>query len=160
MAILLCLFWSLVEVQSQTEYPYISFMGRNLPNHSYVNLSQVGQEQDGSDSDTIQCHTDLETCCLDDQEVPRGDWFAPGSETRLGIWNQTGDMFQSRQLQVVHLHRRNDATGPIGIYLCVIATNAVNNVSDGSVGDTLYVGLYGSGGGVRDNPVILYGSQL
>ena len=145
--LLLCLLWSLVEVQSQTEYPYISFRGNNLSNHSYVDITDVGQLRDGSDSDTIQCHTDLVTCCHDLVEVPRGDWFTPGSDTRLGIGTQSGDMYQSRLPQVVHLHRRNSANGPTGIYRCVIATNAVHDDNDGLVGETLYVGLYGSGGG-------------
>ena len=147
LCVLLCLLWSLVEVQSQTEYPYLTFKGATLPNHSYVDLSQVGRERSGSNNDTVQCHTDLVTCCDDDQEVPRGDWFAPGSDTRLGIWNQPGDMFQSRRPQVVHLRRRNNANGPTGIYRCVLATNAVHNDSNGSVGETAYVGLYASGGG-------------
>ena len=33
-----CLFLSLVEVHPLTEYLYISFMGQNLTNHSYVDL--------------------------------------------------------------------------------------------------------------------------
>ena len=41
------------KVQSQT-IPYISFM---VLNHSYINLTLVGDEEDGSDS--VQCHTDL-----------------------------------------------------------------------------------------------------
>ena len=35
----LSLLWSLVEVHSQT-FPYVSFRGQNLANHSYVDLSQ------------------------------------------------------------------------------------------------------------------------
>ena len=50
------LLWSLVEVHSQTA-PYVSFMGEILPNHAFVDLSLVGNANDGSDS--IQCHTDL-----------------------------------------------------------------------------------------------------
>ena len=59
-------------------------------------------------------------------------------------------MFQDRDTQVVHLRRRNSANDPTGIYRCFIATNAANNVNDGSVGETLYVGLYGSEGGIED----------
>ena len=61
LCVLLCLLWSLVEVQSQTEYPYVYFMGTTLPDHSYVDLSLVGKDTSGSDSDTVQCHTDLST---------------------------------------------------------------------------------------------------
>ena len=149
--VLLCLLWSLVEVQSQTEYPYLTFRGNNLPNHSYVDITEVGQDRLGSDSDTVQCHTDLVTCCSDLMELPPGDWFPPGSDTGLGTYFTGGDMFQDRDPQVVHLRRRNSATGPTGIYRCFIATNATHNDSDGSVGETLYVGLYGSGGGKLEN---------
>ena len=57
---LLCLLWSLVEVQSQT-VPYVTFLGNPLSNHSYVDLSQVGNNWFGNDSDTVQCHTDLDS---------------------------------------------------------------------------------------------------
>ena len=74
----------LVEVQS--EYPYISLMGTTLSNHSYVDLSQVDEYRFGSNSDTVQCHTYLTTCCCANKNIGipgRGDWFAPGSDTRL-----------------------------------------------------------------------------
>ena len=145
--VLLCLLWSLVEVQSQTEYPYISFMGRTLPNHSYVNLSQVGMDNTGSDSDTVQCHTDLRTCCSDTEGYHRGDWFPPSSDMRLSFMYEEG-IYESRQAQVVHLRRWNNANGPSGIYRCVIATNAVHHDSDRSVGETVYVGIYGNGEGI------------
>ena len=79
--ILLCLLWSLVEVHSQTEYPYVSFMGETLPNHSYVDLSIVD-----SGSDSIQCHTDLESCCTCTQGIHRGNWTPPGRERRLSSY--------------------------------------------------------------------------
>ena len=147
--LLLCLLWSLVEVQSQTEYPYISFMGTTLPNHSYVKFNQVG-DRIGSDNDTLQCNTDLSTCCRSQSNgIPgRGDWFAPGSDTRLpfGSEDQPHDIYEDRQTQVVHLRRRYYTnTQPSGIYCCVIPTNAVND-DNGSVGETVYVGIYGYGG--------------
>ena len=141
---LLCLLWSLVEVQSQTKYPYITFMGTTLPNHSYVDLGKVWDDRTGSVTNTVQCHTDLETCCRSQPNgIPgRGDWFAPGSDTRLPFGNDPGKIYEDRQHQVVHLKRRHDAVRPNGIYRCVIPTNAVHNDSDPSVGETLYVGLY------------------
>ena len=63
---LLC--WPLVNSQS---FPYVSFMGQTLANHSYVNLSLVGYVPSGSDS--VQCHTDLNTCCSDIDVQHRGD---------------------------------------------------------------------------------------
>ena len=147
--LLLCFLWSLVEVQSQTEYPYISFLGNTLPSHSYVDLSQVGDDRTGSDSDTVQCHTDLSTCCHSVQGPHRGDWFAPGSDTRLPFSSEGVDIFEDRRDQVVHLRRRNNANGPSGIYRCVIPTNSVHDDSDQSVGEIVYVGLYGSGQGIK-----------
>ena len=148
--LLLYLLWPLVEVQSQTEYPYISFLGKTLPNHSYVDLSQVGDDRTGNDSDTVQCHTDLNTCCRSYIGPHRGDWFAPDSDTRLPFHREAGDIYEDRQVQVVHLRRRNNANGPSGIYRCVIATLAVHNDSDQSVGGIVYVGLYGSGQGIKE----------
>ena len=146
---LLCLLLSLVEVQSQT-VPYVTFLGNPLSNHSYVDLSQVGDDRTGSDSDTVQCHTDLSTCCRSSVGIHNGDWFPPGSEMRLPFNEENGvqaDIYEDRQAQVVHIRRRNNPTGPSGIYRCVIATNAVHDDSDKSVGETVYVGLYGNGGG-------------
>ena len=144
---LLCLLWSLVEVQSYTA-PFISFLGNPLPNHSYVDLSQVGSIRDGSDSDTVQCHTDLSTCCDVHQLSPRGDWFFPNG-TRLPFYNESGgfDVRESLKLQVVHLRHMNiSINAPSGIYRCFIGTNAVHDNSDPSVGETVYVGLYHNGG--------------
>ena len=68
---LLCL------VHCQQTYPYVSFMDQNLTNHSYVDLSLVGNGRDG-----VQCHTDLDTCCSGSQGPHRGDWYFPNG-TRL-----------------------------------------------------------------------------
>ena len=142
--LLLCLLWSLVEVHSQTEYPYVSFMGETLPNHAYVNLSLVGNN--GSGSDSVQCHTDLSTCCTSAQGGNRGDWFAPGSDSRLPfISNTSAAIYERREPQRVDLRRRNVNNTDMlsGIYRCNIATNALH---DDSVGESVYVGLYASGG--------------
>ena len=121
--LLLCLLWSLVEVQSQTEYPYISFRGTTLSNHSYVDFNEVG-DRIGSDNDSVQCHTDLSTCCRKQPNgIPgRGDWFAPGSDTRLpfGSEYQPHLIYEDHQTQTVHLRRRYLARNEtFGIYLCV-----------------------------------------
>ena len=66
----LSLLWSLVESNSQT-FPYVSFMGQTLANHSYMDFRLVGPLKNGSDS--VQCHTDLTTCCTGGQGIHRGD---------------------------------------------------------------------------------------
>ena len=145
--ILLCLLWSLVEVQSQTEYPYISFRGNNLSNHSYVDFYEVGENRFGDNNNTVQCHTDLSSCCDTHQLSPRGDWFFP-NDTRLPFFNESGDIKESLLPQVVHIRRWYNANGPSGIYRCFIGTIATHDNSDPSVGEAVYVGLYHNGGGI------------
>ena len=142
--LLVSVLWSLVEVNSQTA-PYVSFMGQtSLSNHSYVDLSLVGNDLSGSDS--VQCHTDLTTCCSGNQGVHRGDWYFPNG-TRLPFFGD-GDIYEQRTAQRVDLRRRNSATSPVGIYRCEISTLAVHDDDDTSVRDVpVYVGLYTASGG-------------
>ena len=141
-SLLLCLLSALVEVHSQT-VPYVSFMGTNLPNHSYVDLTLVGTAAGSS----VQCHTDLSTCCSGAQGPDRGDWYFPNG-VRLQFSYNPGDIYEQREDQQVDLHRRNNGDTS-GIYRCTIETNAVNN-EDGQA--TVYVGLYVSGG---QSPIIV-----
>ena len=134
--LLLCLLSALVEVRSQT-VPYVSFMGTNLPNHSYVDLTLVGNAGDGSDS--VQCHTDLSTCCSRAQGDDRGDWYFPNGH-RL---NFSGDIIQSRATQRVDLRRRKNRDTS-GVYHCDIETSEIRR--NGSSDTTVYVGLYVNGG--------------
>ena len=144
--VLLCLLWSLVEVHSQTEYPYVSFIGGStiaLPNHAFVNLSLVGEV--GSHS--VWCHTDLSTCCSGYEGIHRGDWIPPGSDTRLPFSTDTSaGIYQIQREQRVLLRRRNNADMPSGIYRCDIPTNVVRDDNDISVRESVYVGLYATGG--------------
>ena len=143
--LLLSLLWSLVGVYSQTEYPYVSFMGETLSNHSYVDLRLVGEDT-GTPDNTVRCHTDLETCCSSAQgPVHRSDWYFPNG-SRVRFSSEGGDIYQRRETQRNDLHRRNDALSPSGIYRCEIPTNAVHNNTIYYVRETVYVGLYGSGG--------------
>ena len=137
---LLSLLWSLVEVHCQTA-PYVTFMENTVPSHGYVDLGQVGGDEDGSDS--VQCHTDLSTCCTSPQGSHRGDWFAPGETDRLPFPGEPGDICESRLAQRVDLCRRNKASSPVGMYHCGIHTSA-----DPSVRATVYVGLYTASGGM------------
>ena len=144
--LLLSLLCSLVEVHSQTEYPYVSFMGVILPNHAYVDLTTVGDDITGS-GNTVRCHTDLSTCCTGVQGVHRGDWYYPDGSALAGAGGG-GDIYKSRGRQVVHLRRRNDAMSPSGIYRCEIETFVVNDDDVNTIfEETVYVGLYPPSGG-------------
>ena len=139
--LLLGLLWCVVEIHSQQTFPYVSFMGQNLSNHSYVNLRLVGNEY-VDDGHTLQCHTDLETCCSGWEGSRRGDWYFPNGN-RLPFPNVTEYIVENRAQQRVDL-RRNRGTGPSGIYRCDIETNY--SVQDNGLRETVYVGLYASGG--------------
>ena len=144
--LLLCLLWSLVEVHSQTEYPYVSFIGGPtiaLPNHVYINLSLVAEKN----TFTVRCHTDLSTCCNRSRGIHRGDWIPPGSDTRLPFSSDTSaGIYQIQARQRVILRRRNNAYQPFGIYRCNIPTNATHDDNDISLRESVYVGLYATGG--------------
>ena len=143
--VLLSLLWSLVEVHSQTEFPYVSFMNETLPNHAYVNLNEVGDDA-GDPGNTLRCITDLRTCCSDMQVQHRGDWYFPDGTTRLQFSSNTGTFFETRDDRRVDIHRMSGANPPSGIYRCDIPTIAVSDENDLSVRDTVYVGLYATGG--------------
>ena len=139
----LSLLWSLVEVHSQT-FPYVSFRGQNLANHSYVDFRLVGLSKNGSDS--VQCHTDLTTCCSGRQGIHRGDWYFPNG-TRL-LPPPFANIYESREKKRVDL-RRWSATSPTGMYYCDIATVDVHdNETTQLTRKRVYVGLYANGGGL------------
>ena len=139
--------WSLLYFMSQKfycqtqEYPYVSFNGTVLANHSYVNLLLVNDTESGS----VQCHTDLNECCRAAQGIYRGDWFFPNGSVLLGMRSSSDDdIVELRDPQRVDLRRRNNGSAS-GIYHCSIATvdNHNDNLSDRG---HVYVGLYDSGG--------------
>ena len=144
---LLFLLWSLVEVHCQPA-PYVTFMGNTVPNHGYVDLGLVGDDDSGADS--VQCHTDLPTCCTNTDGPHRGDWYFPGG-TRLPF---SGDITENRGPEIVIVRRRNNANSPVGIYRCDIATLAVHDDTVKSVRDTVYVGLYTDSGGMYEVAII------
>ena len=131
--LLLCLLSAVVEVHSQT-VPYLTFMGNYIHNHSYVNLNTVAKNY----INNVKCHTDLISCCSGVQGPNRGDWYFPNGNKLLF----SGDVYEGRGPQRVVL-KYTGSGGTSGIYHCDIETNAVN-VNDGR--ETVYVGLYTSGG--------------
>ena len=74
-----------------------------------------------------------------------GEWFFP-NKTALGSNGAGGDIYHERtgaesassmSDATVRLHRRNGATGPTGLYHCVIPDSS-------GVEQTLFVGIYTS----------------
>ena len=128
-------------------------MGQTRANNSYVDISEVGEVGTaGSGSNSVQCVTDLGTCCGGGQGIHRGDWYFPDG-TQLPFNSPDVDIYEFRDAEKVDIRRKNNANSPVGIYRCDIPTNAVYDDSDNSVRDSpVYVGLYtGSGGNANWN---------
>ena len=143
--LVLSLLWSLVEVNSQQTFPYVSFMGQTLANHSYVDLSLVGNDYSGYDS--VQCHTDLDSCCSGADGAHRGDWYFPnGTRLPFNADYDDVDTYEFRRGQGVDIRNRHINSPTVGIYRCDIPTVAVHD-DDTSVRATVYVGLYTASGG-------------
>ena len=124
-------FFSVVEVHCQT---YLSLLGKNLSNNSYVDFSLVGHDPSGSDS--VQCHTQFQNCCRPGHSEIAGYWFFPdGSSPPFG---SDYDVFYRREVQRVDLRKRRD-TSVTGMYCCDIPYNF-------SARKTLCVGLYNNAG--------------
>ena len=100
----------------------------------------MGDARDGSDS--LQCHTDLSTCCNAAAGPDRGDWYFP-SGTRLSVPNITFNIFETRTARQIDLRHRGRSDVTSGVYRCAVETNAVHD-DDGR--ETVYIGLYASGG--------------
>ena len=136
----LSLLWCLVEVASQNmrSYPNVTFMDETLANHSYVDFNLVGNH-------TIQCHTDLGTCCSGSQGSHRGDWYFPNGN-RLPFSGRDVPIGEARGYLIVEIRTGIDTPQISGIYRCDISTNTVHDDTDIFVRETVYVGLYSSGG--------------
>ena len=119
---------------------FVRFLGMDLSNHSYVDLTAVGDAQGGGDS--VQCHTDLSTCCNATAGPDRGDWYFPNG-TQLSIPNIMINIFEIRRAQQVDLRHRGRSNVTSGIYCCTVETNPVHD-DDGR--ETVYAGLYARGG--------------
>ena len=143
----LCIVLSLccVEVYSQS-YPFPNvFFGKNLPNHSYVDLTLVGTNGDGSDS--VICHTNLTTCCTSLQGSHRGHWYFP-NRTRLRPDRYGDSIFEVHGNMRVYLHRGNNVTAASGIYRCDVPTYIPHQ---NPVRLSVYVGLYPPSEGKSDD---------
>ena len=125
--------WLYLSVHCQAEeYPQVTFMGNDLANHSYLNLSLVGT----SDSDSVQCRTDVDTCCSNSQGYHRGDWSFPNGT----VLPSSGDIYQRGHAQRVDLYRNSGSES--GIYCC----NITIRTGFGPMIGLFYIGLYQNGG--------------
>ena len=105
---------------------YLSLDGTVIPNHGYVEISDIGSTDDSA----LLCHTNRPPGSTNSG----GDWFAPDG-TRVDGTAVPG-VTRNRDPRL----KRASGTPPEGIYECTIedATSTVQMV---------YVGLYNTGGG-------------
>ena len=149
LVLLSLLFWSALEIQSQTvSSPYLSFDGNNLPNNSYVDISQIGEAGDGSDS--VRCISVLRSCCNDSTRTFLADWYFPNG-TRLSFSGDPGNIYEARGTHRADLRRRWMSNSPTGIYCCRVPFN----VSNPSARMMLYVGVYTDQGGKYPLDILL-----
>ena len=110
---------------------YLSLDGIVIPNHGYVEISDIGSTDDSA----LLCHTNFPP--PPGSPTSGGDWWAPDG-TKIPSFDVLG-FARNRAAMVVRL-KRTSGDPPGGICECTIedATSTVQMV---------YVGLYNTGGG-------------
>ena len=124
-------------------------MGETLPDHSALG------DIDNVDGHVV-CHTDLTSCCGGVGFNDRGFWYfpngnvLPGAAVGPGAATNPIVLLRYPQLTVRLIRGTGPGVAPSGLYRCIIETNADNgpgNLSpDNGIGETLYVGVYSTGG--------------
>ena len=102
-----------------------------IPNNGIVDISEIGS----TDPTALLCNTDRPPSGANSG----GDWFAPDGD-RVGINPPVPGFTRNRDPMVVRLIRTASKTPEEGIYHCFIK-------DDMGKQQTVYVGLYNSGGG-------------
>ena len=121
-ALVLILLSSTVVAQLHN-FPYVSSVGHNFNNHSYVQFSQ-------QENNYLLCYTDLVTCCNSTEGPVYGGWYFPNG-SRLNEYGYHSHVVQRRRLQRIDLYFRIGSHVAIsGIYTCRIQTMAVQNTED------------------------------
>ena len=132
------------------EFPYVSFNGTTYANHSYLDLTLVGN----MDSNKVLCHTSLRQCCSGSQGSYRGDWYFPNGSRLPIAFHETYAIAQHRAAKRVELNRINNGDMS-GTYLCNIT--ATLDIYGEGVREFVYIGLYTRGGKFNiDGGLVLY----
>ena len=163
--LLAVLLWPLVEVHSQTTFPYTSLGSKAFPYKSHVEHTLVGKRSNGLESvylslngsiipnhgyvvisDIGTANDDTALLCITNRPPTGsgdsgGKWFAPDGTAVHHTRNDVPGVRRNRGPMVVRLYR-DTATGPPaeGIYYCQI-------LDDTNTLQTIHVGLYSNGGG-------------
>ena len=102
---------------------YLSVNGTILANNSKLSITMIGEEAENA----LLCFTDIHQFYCDNYDTLEdvGQWYFPnGSAVEID-----GDMYMSRGLDVVRLHRRNNTMMPTGVFVCEIRDASGTNQS-------------------------------
>ena len=126
--------------------PYITFMGIRLPNHSFVDLRQLGNAPNGSN--VLLCYTNLDTCCARNT----GEWVLPNGQLAREFGRGYKLREHDQQIDLAYDVNNADERMPLGgIYRCDLPiTNAINSAGR-LVRESVYVGLYARDGKLAKN---------
>ena len=115
--------------------------GFNLKGELYSNNSIVNITDIGNGTNALYCFANRSDCCRGSDGGANGEWFFPdGSQVDGNGRVSTLDFSRNRGPSAVLLNRRNNATGPTGVYLCEVLD--VRNVNQ-----SIHIGLYTFNGG-------------
>ena len=127
-------FFVLVSVSQSQPFPYLTFNGTRLANHSYVSLDDIRNELTPFG---VECHTDLNPCCRNNDGYKAGAWYFPNGTQLSFDFTDPSSVYMKRGTQRVLLYQRRYHNASIfGIYHCKVPINT--NVTIG----INYVGIY------------------
>ena len=121
---------------------YLSLNDYIIPNHGYVVISDIGSNDDTA----LVCHTNR-PATLNNNADSGGNWFGP-DDTRV-TGNDVPGLRRNRGPMMVRLLRTTATGTPSeGIYHCLVEDDTLTE-------QTVYVGLYNSGGIIKTNTFTL-----
>ena len=115
---------------------YLTLNGDYIPDHGYVMISDIGS----TDDTALICNTNRPVTLPSGNSG--GNWFAPDGTTvgNRGTDDVPGFVRNRRPMMVILLRRTASDPPSEGIYYCVVEDDTFTY-------QTVYVGLYNSGGG-------------
>ena len=95
-------------------------------NKTYNSGDEIKIFDIGESADAVTCMTTISNCCNNNNRR-NGEWYYPNG-SKVPTMDKNLDFYRNRRSQQVLLHRRNNASGPLGYHCCELKIN------DGTVG--------------------------
>jgi hypothetical protein len=103
--------------------PAFSLRGQSYPNHGLVLIDDIGETNETSGDGSLNCVSDLTTCCSDGL---RGDFHFPDGSVVSTLRNIRSGYYRNRGMDRIFLNRRPEGTAQ-GLFQCRIRTVASPN---------------------------------